>query len=194
MQNKFPYWVFEKAVPHNICDLIVEEGLNKTLAEATYLVKGEAHGEEEIRKTNVSWFTENWVLGIMRHHIDIANANCFKLETTNDYIENVQFTVYDKDGHYHWHNDAIDYDDHPTPRKLSAILMLSNPDEYEGGKLELLDGFDPKTQAALGSEITEISQKGAMVVFPATTFHRVTPVTSGRRITLVNWTHGPSLV
>jgi len=58
---------------------------------------------------------------------------------------------------------------------LSATLFLSDPSEYEGGEL-VADGQAPVKLAA-----------GDMVLYPASTVHRVTPVTRGERIACFFW-------
>ena len=72
---------------------------------------------------------------------------------------------------------------HPyTGRKLrtdvSATLFLSDPSEYEGGELEVRDQY--------GSHSVKLAA-GDMVVYPATSLHRVTPVTRGMRLASFFW-------
>jgi predicted 2-oxoglutarate/Fe(II)-dependent dioxygenase YbiX len=64
---------------------------------------------------------------------------------------------------------AHGYRDNSTAtRKLSMVLQLSDPSEYEGGELQILDKANPET-------VTK--QKGMITVFPSYTLHQVTPVT-----------------
>lgn len=80
-------------------------------------------------------------------------------------------------GHYGWHADCAE----PTPRrKLSFSVLLSDPADYEGGDLEVR-GFDPAPRV-----------RGTLFTFPAFMLHQVTPVTSGARMVLVGWVHGPT--
>ncbi len=81
-------------------------------------------------------------------------------------------------GHYDWHVDAGPA--WPT-RKLSLVVVLSPPSEYEGGRIEL-------------SEVGVVDPlpAGSGVVFPSFLAHRVTPVVSGERISIVCWLHGPT--
>ncbi|WP_404711015.1 Fe2+-dependent dioxygenase [Sphingomonas sp. MMS24-J13] len=58
---------------------------------------------------------------------------------------------------------------------LSATLFLNDPDEYDGGEL-VAEGQPPVKLPA-----------GDMVLYPATTVHRVTPVTRGTRIASFFW-------
>ena len=68
------------------------------------------------------------------------------------------------------------------------IVPLVNADEYEGGEFEL-NLSTPEEKDKIIS-IKEARKKGTVVVFPSFVWHRVTPVTSGTRYSLVNWHQG----
>lgn len=73
---------------------------------------------------------------------------------------------------------VADENGQPVRTDLSATLFLSAPDEYEGGELviqELLETRKFKLPA------------GDMLLYPATSVHRVEPVTSGERIASFFW-------
>lgn len=61
---------------------------------------------------------------------------------------------------------------------LSCTLFLTDPDEYEGGELIVEDLF--------GEHKVKLSA-GDLVLYPAASIHRVTPVTSGNRVSCVFW-------
>ncbi|MBL9066626.1 MAG: Fe2+-dependent dioxygenase [Sphingopyxis sp.] len=61
---------------------------------------------------------------------------------------------------------------------LSATLFLADPASYDGGELEVEDGSaSHRFKLAAGS----------MLLYPATTLHRVTPVTRGARFASFFW-------
>lgn len=61
---------------------------------------------------------------------------------------------------------------------LSATLFLSGPDEYDGGELVVEDhGGQQSVKLAAGD----------LILYPATTVHRVEPVTRGARIASFFW-------
>ena len=61
---------------------------------------------------------------------------------------------------------------------LSATLFLAEPDEYEGGELMI--------ETLYGSNAVKLPA-GHLVLYPATSLHCVTPVTSGRRRASFFW-------
>ncbi len=73
-------------------------------------------------------------------------------------------------------------------RKLSTTIQLSDPDDYEGGKLILVTDYNPDG-GSYGIK-TPIDQ-GTMITFPSYVEHSVEPVTKGVRYSLVIWTMGP---
>ena len=61
---------------------------------------------------------------------------------------------------------------------LSATLFLAEPEEYDGGELEVEGPF--------GVQAVKLSA-GDMVLYPSTSLHRVTPVTRGARVASFFW-------
>ena len=118
----------------------------------------------------------------MAQAITDTNEKFFKFDLTM--IEKLQFTEYSADelGCYDQHIDPLVWCV-PHNRKLSFVLQLSDPSEYEGGDLKLYTSKEPTV-------VTKM--KGLAVFFPSYILHEVTPVTKGTRRTLVGWVHGPS--
>jgi PKHD-type hydroxylase len=61
---------------------------------------------------------------------------------------------------------------------LSATLFLTPPDEYDGGELIVEDSYGEKSVKL---------PEGDMVLYPATSLHRVEPVTRGNRVSSFFW-------
>ncbi len=83
-------------------------------------------------------------------------------------------TTYHKAMRYGLHADAafMPIGQRPLRADLSCTLFLSDPDSYEGGALRVV----------LGSrEVLFRLRAGSLVLYPSTTLHEVTPVTSGER-------------
>lgn len=97
--------------------------------------------------------------------------------------EQIQLSMYDESiqGFYTWHPDCNIYN---MSRKISMSIPLSSPAEYVGGELQFMIGGEvPMTVA---------QPKGGVIVFPSYELHRVTPVSKGRRYSLVVWVGGPN--
>jgi len=61
---------------------------------------------------------------------------------------------------------------------LSATLFLADPDEYDGGELIVEDHF--------GTHAVKLPA-GDMILYPASSLHRVAPVTRGARLASFFW-------
>ena len=81
---------------------------------------------------------------------------------------------------YGVHADApfIPLPNGPLRSDVSGTLYINDPKTYEGGRLTI----------HLGSEkVTIEAEPGSMVVYPSTTLHEVTPVTSGQRLVMITF-------
>ena len=140
----------------------------------------------------------------MWHYIERANRENFLYDLRCVDGESMQYTRYGEGQFYSWHNDAglqtqykpvsignrtdglgQDFLNENTEmvRKLSFVLQLSDPDDYEGGNLQLLD--------EAGKSYIAPRQRGTMILFDSRTMHRVLKVKSGVRKSIVGWTVGP---
>lgn len=175
------YWVWKDAIDPDFCDYI----LNKSdwgLATPAKINAGEAAIiKPESRITDVVWHNHGAPsTSLLFQHMHMANDMAgwnFDIK----YPQECQIGRYKDGGHYKWHVDAFPPDEKGLQRKLSASLLLNDPSEYEGGKLE----FE-------GMDAPDLGGKGTLIVFPSFLRHRVTPVTSGVRYSAVCWAVGPA--
>lgn len=79
---------------------------------------------------------------------------------------------------------------HGKIRKISVICQLTDPSKYKGGELEFDFRRNSPIKESKTEICTEIQPKGSIVVFPSYVWHRVKPVTSGTRYSLVMWNLG----
>jgi PKHD-type hydroxylase len=94
--------------------------------------------------------------------------------------EDFQLLEYRIGSHFQaWHTDA-GADKHDA-RLISVSVELSDPNEFDGGMLEI-----PQAGPA------ERLGRGGARLFLSRLIHRVTPVTRGTRWSLVDWTGKPS--
>lgn len=61
---------------------------------------------------------------------------------------------------------------------VAATLFISSPEEYDGGELTVHDSYGAHTAKLVA---------GNMILYPATSRHRVQPVTRGSRLACVMW-------
>lgn len=159
--------------------------IGESLIQTDAGVGGENKPNSAIRKSKVSWIAQNqdttWLYDKLAFIARQLNGQFFDFDLFG-FVEDFQYTVYDSESsHYTWHMDKGTMGG-SAPRKLSLVLQLSDPSEYEGGDLELMAGAEP---------IMAEKKKGLVYAFPSWVMHRVTPVTKGTRRTLVVWIAGP---
>ena len=204
MNLEYPYWYFQSAIPPRICDDIIKYGLaqKEQIGITGEVEDAENPTEEELknlaktRKSDVVWMNDRWIYKEIHPYIIMANKNA-GWNFDWDFSESCQFTKYKKDQFYDWHCDSWDktYDTpddlnkHGKIRKLSVTISLSDETEYEGGDFEF-DFRKSKEGSNIPHICKEIRPKGSVVVFPSFVWHRVKPVISGTRHSLVIWNLG----
>lgn len=150
--------------------------------EASAPAPGDATGGSRYRVSRIGWLQPTpgnlWVFHRLGVLFALANARFgFELE---GFLDPLQYTLYGPGEFFDWHLDIGS--DETCARKLSVTVQLSAADEYAGGELEFLNIPEFRTERAAGDA----------TVFPAYLAHRVSPVTSGERRSLVAWACGPS--
>lgn len=138
----------------------------------------------ENREANISWlFPSDGMTKYYRKLTDMVlglNRKFFNFDLWG-FTEGLQFTHYTSTpkGFHEKHQDKYMKG---VIRKLSIIIQLSDPKDYEGGDIKL----------HLGGKPQKITKKaGHVIVFPSYVLHQVTPVTKGERYALVGWVTGP---
>ena len=182
------FYTVPSGLPDKVLDALCEqcEGFenNMELSTIRSSTRQEQVIDESIRVSKTHWIpTDHWIAAVMAHSVREANNSLFKFNLTR-WSERIQYTVYDgKGSNYGWHQDtaASPYNENEI-RKLSISLVLSDPDDYEAGELQLLSGKQMSSYRA---------PKGTAIVFPSPTTHRVRPLKSGIRRSLVGWYGGP---
>lgn len=165
------------------CDRIVEIAKKQYAVKAKVGTDENSGYKEEIRRVDNYYIypkEENkWIFDKIVAAVSTANKEYYKFELLGITHE-LQLLHYksDESGFYDWH---VDVGNGPaSKRKLSVVVMLTDPNEYEGGQLKINNGT-----------ITDcINTKGSINMFPSYMMHTVTPVTKGNRWVLVVWVHG----
>jgi PKHD-type hydroxylase len=159
------------------CEKIKSLFKNEQIAQV-----GEGEVNDSLRKTKIHWenysHDSHWIFERLGQAIAGANFHYWSLAITG-MDEALQIGKYNEGSFYNWHTDnggkQFAY------RKLSAVCLLTDPAEFEGGDLEI----------KLGGKVQK--EQGAIVVFPSHFAHRVTPIFKGERMSLVSWISGPPL-
>ncbi len=165
-------------------DRIERRGDALPLTQAGLAKDIEAQTRDRIRVTRTGWLEsieENkWIYDRVQQIAMMINAMAYRFDLTG-FSERIQYSVYhaSEGGHYDWH---VDQGLLGTRRKLSLTLQLTDPSQYQGGDLQFLAG-----------NLTETAprERGMLIAFPSYGVHRVAPVTSGTRKSLVIWITGP---
>ena len=113
-----------------------------------------------------------------------------------DNLEAMQLCHYGPEDFFDWHVDehSIDLvkDDKEYNRKISVTIWLNDPEEYGGGEFDL-EVRGPGHPDWINRYETFKLPKKSIILFPSDKWHRVRPVTSGVRKSLVLWFSGPPL-
>jgi PKHD-type hydroxylase len=174
------YW-FENAFLNEEYDYINNlQGLYPF--EKAKVVDDTINEDHKARKSQIKWLyhdeKSDWLYNKIENMVIEANQVWnFDLYSIRDSIQYTEY--YEGGGHYDWHMDIGPYP--INNRKISITIQLSDPDDYIGGDLEIWTGNGLQTCAR---------QKGSALLFPSYMLHRVTPVTSGTRKSLVLWVGG----
>ena len=171
------YYKWEGVISSKECEEIITEYKDKELVEA----KTTDGDEDEARCALIHWVDkESMLTRMVMSFMTEANERFFGYKI--DGSEAVQFGKYDEGDKYDWRMDALNTSQQ-TIRKLTTVIQLSDPDDYEGGDFQLFAGEkDP--------EDLNIRSQGSVIVFDSRDWHRLTSITEGTRYSLAQWRQG----
>lgn len=183
-------------IPGFLADFDIDNILNNIEYLKTYPSKivttkesnQESSQIKKVRSSDIKWIPQAppWLWLYQRIHDYVINSNNLLWNFTLSHMdEEIQYSEYNssQNGHYDWHID-MGIEKYST-RKLSIIVQLSSPKEYEGGDVEFFTGGDlSKPKSKISKEM------GSITIFPSYMLHRVTPVTKGVRKSLAFWVGG----
>ena len=169
--------------PNIIPQQHIQELLNLTNQPTSHASVGSGKEKIELETRNTEWYPIPFPV---LQNLTSATMSCYKSFIEPKYhaeiknIEPIQFLSYPVGGHYIEHNDSENFENGQWTRIASrdiSILFYLN-DNYTGGELEF---------TTLGLKIKP--KTGMMIAFPSYKefAHKVHPVTSGMRYSLVTW-------
>ena len=181
--DRFEFVIYkENFLSNKECDKLIKTLDTNELTDGT--IVGDYKSDKvnkNVRQTlNIDFHDEN-LFKRLNGAIKVANTQYFNYKI--DSIDNLRFLKYGIGGTYNWHTD---YGRHEcSMRKLTAIIQLSNSDDYEGGDFEF--GLTDKE----GNDLIKGKRsKGCLLVFPSFLSHRVTPIIKGTRYSIITWMEG----
>jgi PKHD-type hydroxylase len=167
--------IFENFLSPEECDVILNKckGELKLSDARVYFDKSKAAPTKKNRKSSIGWISD---LGFLNERLTNKLRETFNIngmEVTG--LGNFQFTEYKEGEYFNWHTDGTDviFRD----RFASIVIQLNNT--YEGGILEIKNSN--------GKQVPIENKIGTLYIFNSRLSHRVTPVLSGVRYSLVNW-------
>jgi PKHD-type hydroxylase len=194
------FWSYTKLFTPEECNWIVETA---KLDSPSWAKTGVSVSDPNLEKTFEH--RRSKIIWIMRDHpkLGFLHKSFWEVvtEMNNELygahisdLPPLQFTQYSEQyqGEYKLHMD-VDWlatsnatSKIENQRKVSAVLQLSDPNDYEGGEFE----FGPEVREKPPADY--LRQQGVLFSFPSFLHHGVRPVTKGKRYSLVGWFEGPA--
>jgi len=160
------------------------------IAQAFEEKQGKAYGEKAqgvsgSRNSEIRWIRHQpesqWIYERFETLAKLANERIFQFHVTG-IQDPLQFAQYGPGQCFDWH---LDFERGPSSnRKLSLVVQLTDPGEYQGGDLQIMVATQP---------FTVPRKKGCVILFPSFLLHRVTPIEAGTRLSVIGWIAGPCL-
>ncbi|AOY82641.1 MAG: 2OG-Fe(II) oxygenase [Moorea sp. SIO1G6] len=166
------------------CVDLVEDAAKHELEEAKIRV-GHDYSKQVIDRSyrwahllKIPQLTEySWLYQRLIACADQANE-VFNFNIEREFSEPIVLLRYGIGGHYKEHTDVNK--GVIGGRRISIVVQLSPPEDYEGGSLI----FRKAGQVAS-------TEQGSATLFPSSWIHQVQPVTRGTRFALVAWINSP---
>jgi PKHD-type hydroxylase len=192
VQTIYPYTkidqVFDNQELENVIEYFESQGVDD--ASVAGIGKESGNFNKKARSSQTKFHHPNkdnaWIFERLCSAIEQLNASLFRFDLVG--FNSLQYTKYANAGdHYDLHTDLWygnwGIQDSLLHRKLSFSLVLSDSNEYTGGNFEFM----------VSSPVPHVLEqsKGDLIVFPSWVLHRVTPIESGERKSLVGWVEGP---
>lgn len=170
------------------CDRILTEHVSGDWKDGTIEWEEGERIQPELRSSKIKWLTDQWVFDHIWPWMQGANEKAgWKYDIKA--MEDIQLTRYEPGDFYNFHSDGFGCHNVKAPntgwcRKLSMSIFLN--DDYEGGEFQFIKLCKGEMEI-----ITQEHVAGSAVIFPSNIEHRVKPVYTGVRYSLVIWFVGP---
>ena len=166
------------------CNKIMKLGRSLSSQDAE-VGEGQNRKDLKVRQTKIAWIPFSkapWMYSRLEHWMHTVNNRHMGFNQLQ-IGEYGQFTSYTKNHHYDWHADSsYEMKSSPSVRKMSMSTLLSDPKEFKGGELQLIN-----------NKKSVVLKQGYAIFFASFIPHRVLPVKKGTRSSLTMWFGGPPL-
>lgn len=169
------------ALPPELCDFIINEC-------ELYQITDDENFSNRVDRSISRWIdkkkdSSKFISEIVQDFGWEANRLSFGLDI--DYLRDMEFVEYHatEESEHEFIQDTIWGNPLSYDKKLTVIIQLSSPEDYEGGEFLI----DPN----YGGVTEDFIQRGSILVLPSPIKYSSTPITSGVRKTLVGWIEGP---
>jgi PKHD-type hydroxylase len=187
MRGEWAY--FGKYFTPEQCSKILENGLKIPAQDAKLGVAGmNDYSNDSFRKSKIRFIQSDnpdfkWLFDELFKMGMQANKDWFNFHITN--LSYIQLAEYDESyqGEYKKHHDVFWVNNDSYHRKLTCVIQLTDPSEYEGGDLELFELSEYPNK-------DELRQQGTAIFFPSFIPHQAHPVTKGKRYSIAVWFEG----
>lgn len=175
---------FHQKITPAECDELIALTRSRAPSDGTIGIAG-SKVDKDFRRSDV-WFLKPeemprlfstlWELAIW------GNRDWFGFHI--DRLDFAQIARYEAGGEYKPHQDVFWITPLDRHRKLSCVVQLSDPADYEGGDLKF-------TGVNEEPSVEQLRARGTAIFFPSFVYHAAQPVTKGVRYSLALWFEGP---
>lgn len=190
-------FVIENFLTEEFCEQILKEVQEDKLVSAAIVDdKDLAYVNEDYRKTKIAKISKETKVEIYNRMLDLKPRLEEHFQVTLDKSEKPEVLVYREGDFFKVHKDQDDQPESQTitsNRKVSMVIFLNKQSEepeencYGGGSLNLYGLINQPGWEDKGFPLG--GKPGLLVAFRSNIIHEVTPVTFGKRFTVVNWFH-----
>ena len=175
----FTYTIEPEFLTKEECDIILKFSLENLMLIPSEVFYSDVEEINKFRKSNKIYYPYYikfpFLLEKMSKLLNkYINVKGFNLDYKHSEFE---FTEYNEGGYFDWHKDTYGEEITNYDRYCSLVIQLN--DEYDAGDLQIKN-IEDKT-------LTVEKGVGNLILFLSNIEHRVIPVKSGVRYTLVNW-------
>ena len=179
------YCVVENYFTEEEVDKIIDLEELQTFSEGKIGNTNKGITDKKHRDSDISWLhmspESRWLFDKFSFLLGRVNHDHFMYDI--DGFDAFQYTKYKSKQHYNWHFDAqTEY--LSWERKISASILLTSPEKYGGGEFQLVHTGNVEEPLSIKPP------KGTVIFFASWMSHRVAPIKSGVRKSLVAWVLG----